>query len=223
MRANYNIRVNNPRDYDNKHKGKRAFIVGGGPSISTILNSGFDFKEELKDEITFGINQAYHLLTPTYLVFGDHYFWKHFEKEVKKVECMKIVPDHIVRNYRDDSFIFLRRAKSPKQVVPTSLANEVSFINNTGVAALRIAYMMGCDPIYLVGIDVKITEEGKTHYHNFYENLRQTPVNRYTQFYIEFDRTLKEMKGKRTIISCSDISALNDFLPYIPIQEVLRS
>jgi hypothetical protein len=223
MRAAYNVKVNNPKTFDNKHEGQRAFIIGGGPSVSTILETGFNFSEELKDEITFGINKAYHLLTPTYLVFGDAYFWKHFEKEVKQVQCMKIVPDNIVRNYRDDSFLFLRRSPSPKDVLPTTLAGKISFINNSGVAALRIAYMMGCNPIYLVGIDVKLLEDGRSHYHNYYEGLRAAPPTRYKQFYTEFQRTLEALKGKRQVISCSDISALNDLIPYIPIQEVLRS
>lgn len=217
-----NIKVNNPRTYDKKHEGKRAFIIGGGPSVSTILDSGFDFKKEFKDEITFGINKAYHLLMPTYLVFGDAYFWNHFGTEIKKLSCMKIVPDNIIHNYRDDTMIILKRSQTPKDVLPVSLAAPVSFINNSGLAALRIAYAMGCNPVYLIGIDVKITEDGKTHYHDFYSGLRVTPPSRYRQFYNEFDRTITALKGKCEVFSCSDISALNNLIPYIPIQEVVK-
>jgi hypothetical protein len=217
MRTNYKVQGNNPRTFDNKHENKRAFVIGGGPSIDDIKKSGFSF-DKLDNEITFGINKAYNLLTPTYLVFSDAYFWKHFMNEIKRVPCYKIVPDNIIRGYKDDTLIFLRRSQTPRDIVPNTLGAPISFINNSGVATLRIAYAMGCNPIYLVGIDVKIGDDGKTHFHNDYSGLRTTPPTRYNQFYTEFDRTIKAMQEKnREIISCSENSLLNKVIPYVPI------
>lgn len=214
------MKINNPRTFDNRHADHRCFIIGGGSSIDIIKSSGFSF-EKLSNEITFGVNKAYNLLIPTYLVFSDAYFWKHFQNQIKKLTCYKIVPDNIIKGYKDETLIFLRRSQTPRDILPTTLASPVSFINNSGVAALRIAYVMGCNPIYLVGIDVKIGEDGKSHYHNDYKGLRSTPPTRYNQFYTEFERTIKAMKGKnKEVVSCSKTSLLNKIIPYIPITDI---
>lgn len=212
-------RVASPRRFDNVHADKRCFIIGGGASIKKIREEGFDFKK-LENEITYGVNNAFKLLVPTYLVVGDAYFWKHFENDIKKLDCYKIVPNNIIRgNLPDNQTIQVRRAQNPGMLLPSSMDGPVSFINNSGVAALRFAYVMGCNPIYLVGIDLGFEEPDDTHFHDDYKNrrLRTTPPNRYAQFLTEFERTIRAIGGKRNVISCSEASPLNKTIPYVPL------
>lgn len=217
LRQMYNAKVPSPRRFDNIHADKRGFIIGCGASIKDIAAKGFDFKK-LENEITYGVNNAYKLLIPTYLVFGDAYFWKHFETEVKKLPCYKIVPNNIIKgNVPDNTIIQVRRDSKPSVPVPSSMDGPISFLNNSGVAALRFAYIMGCNPIYLVGIDLG-GEPDNTHFHDIYKEkkLRTTPPNRYAQFCAEFERTIAGMRNRK-IISCSEISPLNTTIPYVPL------
>ena len=59
------MRTLNPVSFDSKHLGERAFVVGGGPSIS---NLNFDWSK-MDNEIGIGINNAYELFNPKYTVW----------------------------------------------------------------------------------------------------------------------------------------------------------
>jgi hypothetical protein len=219
LRSTYNVRVPKPETYDNIHKGSRGFILGGGPSIRKLKEDGFDFKC-LEKEIVVGVNKAYKLLTPTYLVFGDAYFWKHFQYEVKNVDCVKFAPENILHGFRHEKIVPLRRSMATKDKVPSTLGGPISFVNNSGVGALRIAYALGCNPIYLIGIDIGADSNGETHFHDDYkkDKSRKTPAARYKQFYDEFASTIEMMKRERIeIFSCSEISPLNKVIRYVPI------
>ena len=220
LRTMYKVQVTPPTKFENVHINKRGFVIGGGPSIKDIEKETLD---KLEQEVTIGVNKAYRLIKPTYLVFSDQYFWKHFGHEVQKVDCIKIIPDNIARGVRNDQLVRVRRSNSIRDVLPTSM-NTISFLNNSGVGALRIAFLMGCNPIYLLGMDMGPDTSGETHFHNDYKHdpKRKTSPNRYQQFFTEFERTIKAMEERRVnVVSCSPISTLNSIIPYVPINEVL--
>ena len=202
--------------YNNKHKGQRGFLIGGGTSIKYLQESGFDFSQ-LKDEITVGVNKAYRLFIPTYLVFGDDFFWKHFSQEIRALQCIKFAPSQILRGYSDPSILPLRTSTNYQEVLPRGLDASVSFINNSGVAALRILYCLGCNPIYLFGIDLIENNIGETHFHNDYARFgRHTTPAKYKTFHTEFARTLSALKTKNiSVFSCSEVSSLNTIIPYV--------
>jgi hypothetical protein len=211
------------RDYDNKHSERRAFVIGGGASIKNIQMGGFKFSD-LTGEVTFGVNKAYKLLIPTYVVFGDAYFWKNWKSELIRISCLKIAPENILRGQRLNNFIIVRRSTNPRDIVPSNMS-VISFVNNSGVAALRIAYAMGCNPIYLVGIDAGPSESGETHFHKDYEKdkNRVTSPQRYKQFHKSFVDTIKKMEDLgRDIYSCSEGSSLNSVMPFVRISEVIQ-
>ncbi len=210
------------RTYNNKHKGQRGFLVGGGSSLATLVQEGFNFREFDK-EIIVGVNKAYKLVLPTYLVFGDAFFLKYFYDEISAVPCIKFAPQDILRGISDTTIVPLRRGTNYKDVLPTSIDGAVSFINNSGVAALRIMYCLGCNPIYLLGIDLNSNPiTGETHFHQDYTSAgRSVHPLRYNQFYVEFARTLSALKTRDvSVFSCSPISSLNTIIPYIPIMSL---
>ena len=202
--------------YNNKHKGQRGFLIGGGTSIKYLQDSGFDF-QRLKTEITVGVNKAYNLFVPTYLVFGDDFFWKHFSQEIRALRCVKFAPSQILRGYSDSSLLQLRTSTNYQEVLPRGLDASISFMNNSGVAALRVLYCLGCNPIYLLGIDLTENNMGETHFHADYERFkRHTTPAKYKTFHTEFARTLSALKTKNiSVFSCSSISSLNTIIPYI--------
>jgi len=220
------------KKFDNLYGGRRrGFIIGGGPSITKLQNNGFDFAR-LEGEITIGVNKAYNLLTPTYLFFGDTWFWKQFKDEIVDVECIKFCPDNVARKGKIDCTkhpdVYVINRDSGQgchiRVVPESLDTRVSFWNNSGVSALRIAHVLGLKPLYLVGFDMYMQdEEGRTHFHNDYVGHRvaATSIVRYEQFYQAFEATIKALREKLVrIYSCSPVSKLNDLIPFKDLNDL---
>ncbi len=123
------------RSYNNKHRGQRGFLIGGGTSLTALGDSGFDF-HRLEQDVVVGINKAYKLLLPTYLVFGDKIFWDSFRDEVEALSCIKFAPEDILRNYKSTKnarLLPLRRGSNAREALPTGLDTAVSFVNNSGV------------------------------------------------------------------------------------------
>lgn len=218
-------RAVNPKQYNMKHKGKRGFVIGGGSSISTLQERGFDFTI-LTSEITVGVNKSYDLFVPTYLVFGDAFFWRKFSKEIEKVDCTKIAPMNILggsgKARQIPNLLPIKRSSGDSNYeFPTSFAHPINFVNNSGVAALRIAYLLGLNPIYLIGMDIgphPTTKE--THFHDAYkaDTNRITRPQRYVQFQQSFKETIKECKRRDVqVYSCSEFSPLNSSAPYVDL------
>lgn len=229
------IQYAGPEQFDNLYLGKtRGFVLGGAPSIKDLIDEGFDFSR-LAGEVTIATNKAYDLLTPTYLVIGDSWFWKHFQHEILQLKCIKFCPSNVARKGRVDCAqnpdIYVVRRDSeqgchlPGRVAPDSFKRPVSFWNNSGVSALRLAHILGLHPIYLVGFDMYLEdEEGRTHFHSAYspERVAATTVCRYDNFLQAFEVTIKEMRRKLIrIYSCSPISRLNPLIPFKDIREVV--
>lgn len=138
------------------HRGKRCFVVGNGPSLNRI-NMGL-----LKDEITLGSNRVY----LGFRKWGYHFtYWgiedflqirqgrrefsralpKRMVKFIPRQYCAwfrtkNICPVNFIYEYED----FPRFSGSPSVLY---LGYSVTYM------LLQIAVVMGCNPIYLVGVD----------------------------------------------------------------------
>jgi hypothetical protein len=138
------------------HKGRRCFVVGNGPSLNKI-NMGY-----LKDEITLGSNRCY-------LGFNDWGFnfpyWasmdrlqierytREWEENIPR-ETVKFYPFEYVElfnwenacpvNHHYDYPDFPNFSNDPGDIY---LGNTVTYM------LLQIAVIMGCNPIYLIGVD----------------------------------------------------------------------
>jgi len=211
-------------NFDNKHLNQRGFVIGGGPSILDLQNRGFSFAS-LKNEIKVGVNKAY-LLTPlNYLVWTDGYFWKEFHEEIEKLKCVKFCPNNVAKKFgvvhQKDVLILTRHRDSKQEPLSESFKDPLPMWNNSGVTGLRIAYLLGLNPIYLLGIDIKrIDDQNRTHFHTDYDNNRieKTKDIRYEKFYTAFTETIKAIANKGvTVYSCSKTSRLNDTIKYVDV------
>lgn len=205
---------------DNKYKGHRGFVIGGGPSLKEYPP---DLIEALSREVAVGANHAFLLFTPTFLVFIDKKYWLDFHKEVKKVPCPKLCPLKLSGPVSGREVIFFNTGNHTRdRLAPKSFFDRIPYWNNAGVTALRVAYILGCDPIYLVGIDLNKThkEAGITHFHDAYDQKRKnaTRISRYDSFADTFNKTIAEIKD-REIYSCSPYNILD--IPFVPLEEVL--
>lgn len=220
--------------YDNIHKGKRGFVIGGGHSIRDLLNDGFNFGL-LENDICIGVNKAYELLDLDYFLFTDAYFWDNFKDEIKNLNCIKFAPNDIAQARcigeagSSDKFQIVKRAPGSygaSVMAPNTFNGEVSFWNNSGVSALRIAHILGLNPIYLVGIDLTMKNDNDdTHFHNAYSANRVGKVgdSRYHVFYSAFEQTIKPLQEQGVkIFSCSAVSKLNNLIPFIDINTIFE-
>jgi hypothetical protein len=208
-------------NFDKKHLDQRGFVIGGGPSILGIQDRGFTFST-LEKEITIATNKAYKLLTPSYLVWSDGYFLKEFKGEIDSIDCIKFCANNVAKKFgvskQNDTLIIKRGRDVEQKTLVDSFTEPFPMWNNSGVTGLRIAYTLGLNPIYLIGIDIqRLDNKNRTHFHTDYDNARikKTKDVRYDKFYDSFFKTIEDLKRKKVkVISCSENSRLNTILEY---------
>lgn len=157
------------------HKGKMAFIAGSGPSLRHID------PEKLKDHIVIAINGAI-LKLPD----ADYFFscdgrvtltraWQ----SLKGLRC-KLMLDQtysgfnsydykepFVKSYEgiaDERLCFFKREKGNLHVMRDD--NLLLLGSSSAHSAAHFAYLLGCSPIVLLGMDCGL-ENGKRFYNEF--------------------------------------------------------
>jgi len=210
------------RLYEKKHRGQRGFVIGGGPSIRDISP---EIVEKLKQEITVGSNHAFKLFEPTYLIFIDRGYWRTFNQDLKSLQkTIMFYPSKLTSVTIKNALQFPMGSEKNHPIAPEKWNDRVPTWNNAGVTAIRIANIMGLNPIYLLGCDLDkdAKRRGETHFHDCYDEKRKnaTKPERYDKFKRAFVKTIAAMP-KVEIVSCSKVSALNEYIPYVSLESVL--
>lgn len=152
------------RDYKDIHKGKRAFVVGNGPSLNLIDMS------KLKNEITIGSNRVYlgydkWGIKCKYWAIEDSRVSADTAEEWNSIPHeTKFIPydlEHLVTNWDNVCLVNFERSGgwkkvNKKKVFYPAYSTEpriVHFGFTVTYMMLQIASIMGCDPIYLIGCD----------------------------------------------------------------------
>lgn len=143
-------------DFWNKHKGKRAFVVGNGPSINYI-----DIKK-IANEVTFGSNRCFLGFSSWGFAFDYWAICDELQIEKYHSDFMKNLPASIIKfipyrhaqcfdsenvcgvNYIYRNFNYPQFSSNP---------NCIYFGSTVTQELLQLAVIMGCNPIYLVGVD----------------------------------------------------------------------
>lgn len=161
----------------NKHKGKMAFVVGAGPSLR-LVNPNL-----LKDYVIFTANSGI-LKFPDcdYFVTDDEGVcsWNYWLTTAKNSKCTKLLYEKKLKgkdsHFRQDETLFFDHRQ---WATPDSKGNLVYHKENlkltedpefpiigsrtSQATALHWAYIMGCDPIVLLGLDC--CYEGRNRYY----------------------------------------------------------
>ena len=142
--------------FRDRHKGQRCFVVGNGPSLNQI-DMG-----RLKDEITLGSNRCYMGFPDWGFAFSYWGIYDALQIEEYGPEYMQNVPGGPVKFFPLQYWplLGLENACPIAMDWPRTAAREFStdparLIVGYSVTfmLLQIAAIMGCDPIYLVGLD----------------------------------------------------------------------
>jgi len=151
-------------DFADRHKGRRCFIAGNGPSLNKIDMS------KLKDEIVFGSNRCYIGFEKWGVRFP---YWGVEDMSVGGWQsegwrnlggAMKFVPEDMLHLARpgDSELCPVHFARVPFQDREPlfSVYPEIAFHGKTVTyLLLQLAAIMGCSPIYLIGVDFHFTQE----------------------------------------------------------------
>jgi hypothetical protein len=147
------------------HKGKRAFIIGNGPSLKQTDLS------KLKNEITFGMNRIY-LLFPelgfhtTYFCATNDLVIEQFNQDILALPMPKFLAwrshRHFI-NLQPSTFnlpTFLYTSYTSPRFTPDARRRIWEGATVTNVA-LQLAFHMGFQQIILIGVDHNFTRFAK--------------------------------------------------------------
>lgn len=151
-------------DLANKHAGKRCFIVANGPSLTQLDLS------KLKGEVTIGSNGVYKLFDElgfplTYFTMEDARQIEDRRKALPDLEgstrvfplrssyCIKPRSDTIFCNLEKESYPTHKRYKELYPLFSQDFASAVYLGSTVTYFNLQLAFHLGCDQVYLIGLD----------------------------------------------------------------------
>ncbi len=222
------------KDLKDIHKDKLCFIYGGGPSLRYIDES------KLKDYVNIAVNSGFlKNMLCDYFVSDDSDIsrWSYYDW-IWDFSCTKLLYkdkfEPICSKKKDVVFYDHTWWFSPSDrkynMKGLLLTNDEPIVGarlSMG-SAVHLAYIMGCDPIVLLGNDCKLSKDGKRYFWQYIKKNRQPfriksfAFNKKTQdrgfnrddfksYWDNFAKVNKEILGKEVeIIDCSD-SSLNCF------------
>ena len=137
--------------FKDKHFGKRCFIIGNGPSLNK-MNLSF-----LEGEITFGLNKIFLLFDkwkfrPTYYVSVNPLVIEQSIEEIQKISANKflsITGLQFIKNTQD--IIFLKSIYNPS--FSRDPRNGIWEGYTVTYVAMQLAYFMGFNEVFLIGVD----------------------------------------------------------------------
>ena len=165
-----------------------AFLIGNGPSLKDADLSC------LKNHLTVGINRAFLLLDPTFLIWQDLALWMQHKDEIRQLEAIKYC-----RRSSDgkEGFYNFQMLGKDHRLTPTT--STLYGRGSSGPLAFQFAHALGCDPIVLIGMDCKNDDQGNTDFYG------KNPMHR-SHTLVNCNKGLRWMKTinhGRTIINCS--------------------
>jgi len=206
---------------------REIFIVGGG---SSLLNFPFN---KLKNKKTIAVNvSALDVPNPTFSITADSGMFQKLQtgyfKSVKTTWVIVTNPEHCTMKWRNGKFInikdgFVYNLFCAHMIIRNAGVEGIGFSfndfrtgYNSGFCAFQLAVLLGYEKIYLLGFDMQ-----GGYYHSKYGN-KEISSGTFKKFYDNFILALRILKDKTDIqvVSCSNVSRLNAFIPYKPFEEI---
>lgn len=148
------------------HKGKRAFVIGNGPSLKQTDLS------KLKNEITFGMNRIY-LLFPelgfetTYFCATNDLVIEQFHQDILQLPMPKFLAWRSHRHFSNQLPIaqlptFIYTSYTGPKFSPDVRGRVWEGATVTNLA-LQLAFHMGVEQVILIGVDHNFTSKGEAN------------------------------------------------------------
>ncbi|MBN2980614.1 6-hydroxymethylpterin diphosphokinase MptE-like protein [Cohnella algarum] len=229
--------------FKNIHEGKRAFIIGNGPSLT--IND----LELLQNEITFASNSIHVAFQetnwrPQYYTITDDMAAKNKKSTIRNIRAVKFFPKELFRTLGDmveaywlkeNNFFGSNRGS---QRFSEDISKEIFTGGTVTFFNIQLAYYMGIKKIYFLGLDfnyqglpptppgdqlVYYHQEGKhkTHFHSEYHNNGEVcyypDLNKHYQVLLYAHQFLS---GKVEMYNASRSTEL-DIFPRVNLDEIL--
>ena len=139
--------------WSDKLKDVPAFILGNAPSLN-------DFDLSVLDGFfTIGLNRILYKIDPTILFWQDEDIYRYEKKSIDKSSSLKVCRD--ISDPLSKFFHFkLRKGGYRRSTNPSILHGRGS----SGPLGVQLADAMGCNPIYLIGMDCQV-KNGNTDFY----------------------------------------------------------
>jgi len=233
--------VQNNVKFKKIHAGERCFILGTGPSLSTLNEEQL---EKLKSEVIFGVNSLYKssvaaVLEPKYYTLIDNLYWESWsgvfadvvEKYAKNPPVFITDPraQNIVSdlNLKKDS-IYVYSKKYPTDKMSAEITENVYAAMNCISYSILVAIYMGFKDIYILGCDYNaFCSAGVGHCYDDDDELKGISYDLafYLKFYwitTEFHYLIAKLaKGMGVKIINLTPGSLLDAYPRKPVREVI--
>ena len=190
--------------------GETIYIIGGGPSLKN-----FDFRQ-LRGARTIAINKAI-LFHPgaDVLYWTDIRFYTWYKNEIDNYKGLKFTIN-AGSQYTNDIKVLKKGKAYGLETDNQTLAHG----NNSGYAAINLAYHLGAKRIILLGFDM--ASDGKDgHFHDGYPTRAAGDKMYQDKFLPGFKQLHSELKDSEvTVLNASPYSNLTVF-PKITIEQAL--
>lgn len=178
--------------------GGTCWIVGGGASLTDQFHipkeivekvqagelpvSAYSpYMEMLHDKHVIGVNGAF-LLGDWVDVcfFGDKTWYFTNAKDLNNYKGLLVgCPEFLqVPGWQKLGIKYLQKDSGKNYGISTDPL-KVCWNNNSGSAAISLAYNTGCKRIVLLGFDMSLDVQGKGHWHNLYEGKTNMPFTKH--------------------------------------------
>jgi len=184
------------RKWKDRLAGVPVFILGNGPSLNdeniALLSNYF----------TIGINRSFYKLDSTILLWQDASLWFTDRRKLLETKSIKYSTIH-----GDPENRFLRYKIKPGKFDLPEDSTTLCGSGSSSPLAVQLAYILGCNPIVLLGCDCCSRGDdtdfyGKNKFHNS-RTMDQCKVG------LDWMKNEIHDKGIRRIISCSDNSVFD--------------
>ena len=154
LRLENDIRVVSPRDqirlFHDRHKGKRAFVIGNGPSL--LKTDPRRLMEQ--SELTFASNNIYLIdgFVPSYYGAIDRVLTYERSNEINGLPWIKFFPYQVSEWIKNGIFLNSVPSEWPRDF-STDISRHIEIDFSVTYFLLQVAFYMGCNPVYLIGVD----------------------------------------------------------------------
>lgn len=192
-----------------EYEGKTAFIIGGGPSVSSFPLS------PLNGKFVISVNNAYQFPCTSVLWFGDLPWHEWNEEKLKSFTKPKITCHPAFNN--KPGFIVFKRGKP--QGIDTR-KGHVSWNTCSGGSAINLAWHLKAKRVILIGFDMQKDSQGNTHFH---KEHKKSPKNPPFKVYLEsFEKIALDAKFLGFEIFNANPQSGMDYFPKISTEEALN-
>jgi len=205
-----------------------CWIVGGGASITTQfhipkkvvdkvyakelpISAYSPYMSLLHDKHVIGVNGAF-LLGDWVDVcfFGDKTWYFKNANDLKAykgllVGCSEFLQ---VQGWQNLGIKYLQKDNSKNFGISTD-TTKVCWNNNSGSAAISLAYNTGCKRIILLGFDMALSQTGKGHWHDQYDGKISMPFHKHLAGFEQIALDAKRLGVE--IINASPTSLITQF------------